>query len=62
MKFEGRIPEAVTEELARRGHAVSRVQPYTDVMGHAGAIRIDPESGVLQGASDPRGDGSAAGY
>lgn len=62
VKFEGRIPEAVTEELARRGHVVSRVQSYTDVMGHAGAIRIDPESGVLQGASDPRGDGSAAGY
>ena len=62
VKMEGRIPVSVCEELARRGHAVKRVQAYTDVMGHAGAIRIDPESGILQGASDPRGDGLAAGY
>lgn len=62
LKLEGRIPAEVAEELARRGHPVRRVEDYTDVMGHAGAIRIDPQTGVLQGGADPRGDGLACGY
>lgn len=62
LKLEGRIPVAVADELARRGHPVQRVEDYTDVMGHAGAIRIDPVTGVLQGGADPRGDGQACGY
>ena len=49
-------------ELARRGHPVRRVEDYTDTMGHAGAIRIDSVTGVLQGGTDPRGDGLACGY
>jgi gamma-glutamyltranspeptidase/glutathione hydrolase len=61
-KFESRIPAAVTDELARRGHPVKVVDAYTDTMGHAGAILIDPETGVRHGASDPRSDGLAAGY
>ena len=62
VKLEGRIPAAVAEELARRGHPVQNVQDYTDIMGHAGAILVNPEKGILQGASDPRSDGLAAGY
>lgn len=62
VKLEGRIPAAVVEELSRRGHPVRAVDDYTDVMGHAGAILIHPENGVLQGATDPRSDGLAAGY
>ncbi|SPK74685.1 exported protein of unknown function (plasmid) [Cupriavidus taiwanensis] len=61
LKIEGRVPEAVTAELARRGHPVKRVQAFTDAMGHAGAILIDPVTGVRYGAADPRGDGLAAG-
>ncbi|SOZ17762.1 Gamma-glutamyltranspeptidase [Cupriavidus taiwanensis] len=61
LKIEGRVPEAVTAELARRGHPVKRVQAFTDTMGHAGAILIDPVTGVMYGAADPRGDGLAAG-
>ena len=52
----------LADELARRGHPVRRVEDYTDTMGHAGAIRIDPQTGVLQGGTDPRGDGLACGY
>lgn len=59
-RFESRIPPAVTDELARRGHPVERVANYTDAMGHAGAILIDPDTAVLHGASDPRSDGLAA--
>lgn len=61
VKLEGRIPPAVVEELARRGHPVKVVENFTDTMGHAGAILVH-ENGVLQGATDPRGDGLAAGF
>jgi gamma-glutamyltranspeptidase/glutathione hydrolase len=61
-KFEGRIPADVTDELKRRGHPVKVVENYTDTMGHAGAILIDPATKVRYGATDPRGDGVAAGY
>ena len=36
--------------------------PAKKKMGHAGAIKIDPKTGVMQGGTDPRGDGLAAGY
>lgn len=62
LKLEGRIPAAVVEELRRRGHPVARVADFTDAMGHAGAILIDPATLVRKGASDPRGDGLAAAY
>ena len=62
LKVEGRIPASVSEELTRRGHPIKVVEDYTDTMGHAGAIWIDPASGVRYGATDPRGDGTAAGY
>ena len=62
LKLEGRIPKNVVDELQRRGHPVRSVEDYTDTMGHAGAILVDQASGVLQGATDPRGDGLAAAY
>jgi len=62
LKVEGRIPDAVVKELARRGQPVKVVDDYTDTMGHAGAILIDPVTNVRWAATDPRGDGSAVGY
>ena len=62
LKLEGRFPAAVVEELLRRGHPASLVAAYTDIMGHAGAILINQESGIFQGGADPRGDGLACGY
>jgi gamma-glutamyltranspeptidase/glutathione hydrolase len=50
---------AVRRDLARRGH---RIADAFGVFGGYQAIRIDPESGVLTGGSDPRKDGQAAGY
>ena len=61
LKIEGRVSAVVTDELRRRDQPVKVVEPFTDTMGHAGAILIDPVTGVRQGASDPRGDGLAAG-
>ena len=62
LKLESRMGDAAVEELRRRGHPVKVVDAYTDTMGHAGAILIDPQTGVRFGATDPRGDGLAAGY
>lgn len=63
LRLEGRFAQEVFEELKRRGHRVNRVEDYAHTMGHAGAIRIDAETGLLQGGCDPRSDGlSAVGY
>jgi len=62
LKMEGRIPPGIRDDLAERGHPVNVVEDYTDIMGHAGAILIHQGTGILQGGSDPRGDGLAAGY
>ncbi|MDE2599764.1 MAG: gamma-glutamyltransferase [Rhodocyclaceae bacterium] len=62
LKIEGRVPAAVSDELTKRGHPIKVVEDYTDTMGHAGAILIDPSTKVRYGATDPRGDGTAAGY
>jgi gamma-glutamyltranspeptidase/glutathione hydrolase len=58
-KAEPGIPEEVLAELRRRGHAVERVARNG---GGFQGILIDPKTGVLQGGSDARKDGCAAGY
>lgn len=59
MKVETGYADSVRQELADLGHDVST----PDVgIGGAQAIRIDPDSGVLEGGSDPRKDGIALGY
>ncbi len=62
LKIEGRVPASVISELVKRGQPVTVVDDYTDTMGHAGAIMIDPVTNVKWGAADPRGDGAAVGY
>ena len=61
LKIENRMDPAVVDALKRAGHDVELVEPFSDLMGHAGAIVRDP-SGALAGAADPRGDGIPAGY
>ena len=60
--LEGRISDEVARELKRRGQPVQLMTDWNDNMGHAHAIRIDPEHGFLEGGADPRGDGVAIGY
>lgn len=62
LALEGRISDLVVNELKRRGQPVKPVEDWNDNMGHAQAIRIDPETGLLEGGADPRGDGAAIGY
>ena len=59
MQVEKGYSDAVRQELADLGHAVS--VPAAG-LGGAQAIRIDHEQGVLEGGSDPRKDGCALGY
>jgi gamma-glutamyltranspeptidase len=62
LSLEGRIDSSIANELAKRGHPVQVVTDWTEQMGHAQMIRIDPTTGILQGGCDPRSDGIAVGY
>ncbi len=59
MYVESGISDATVEALQAKGHRVARARS-----GYGGyqAIEIDWSRGVLQGGSDPRKDGCAAGY
>jgi gamma-glutamyltranspeptidase/glutathione hydrolase len=58
-EVEAGIPDAVLEELTRRGHHITRTQRNGG--GYQG-ILIDPKTGVLHGGSEYRKDGCAVGY
>jgi oxamate amidohydrolase len=60
LSLEARFGDAVADDLVRRGHAIRVLPSWTDTMGHAQAIRIDP-GGLLVGGGDPRADGPALG-
>ena len=62
LHLEGRVRDDVVVALKRLGHRISLTTDFSDLMGHAGAIRIDRKTGVLHGGADPRGDGAAVGY
>ena len=51
---EDRIPDSVTRELAARGHDVERAADYSSKMAGVCAIRLDVESGIMEGGADPR--------
>jgi gamma-glutamyltranspeptidase/glutathione hydrolase len=53
------VPASVRTELTAKGH---RVVAAEQALGGGQAIVVDWEQGVLQGGSDPRKDGHAAGY
>jgi gamma-glutamyltranspeptidase / glutathione hydrolase len=59
LKVEFGIPEAIVNELQKRGHAMERVK--TNGGGFQG-ILIDPRTGVLHGGTETRKDGIAVGY
>lgn len=62
LSLEGRISDEVVRELKRRGQPVKMLPDWEDNMGHAQAIRVDQQAGLLEGGADPRGDGIAIGY
>ena len=58
--LEPEIPQAVKDELARRGHQIVGGNPES--FGGAHMIMIHPESGAFVGGSDPRKGGCALGF
>jgi gamma-glutamyltranspeptidase len=60
LRLEGRFAPGVADELRRRGHEVDVVEDWSDLMGHAQLIRLDPDG--LLGGSDPRADGATLGW
>jgi gamma-glutamyltranspeptidase/glutathione hydrolase len=60
VRMERRVPEAVRETLAARGHNVLPVADFFVQMGHAHAVSL--ADGTLRGGADPRGDGAAIGF
>jgi gamma-glutamyltranspeptidase len=62
LNIESRFPATTLTELERRGHLLNRWGPWQERAGHANSIVIQPGTGALMGASDPRSDGAAIGY
>jgi oxamate amidohydrolase len=61
LKLENRFPPDLVDELKAAGHDVEMLrEAYSDTMGHAGALVRHP-NGRIEGAADPRSDGSVAG-
>ena len=61
LKLEGRFSAESVARLRQLGHDVDVLADFSEAMGHAGAIVRHP-NGLFEGASDPRSNGSAAGY
>lgn len=61
LKLEDDMGEDVVANLRARGHAISLIHASNPLMGHPGAIAIDPHTGHMTGAHDPRSDGLAIG-
>jgi gamma-glutamyltranspeptidase/glutathione hydrolase len=60
--MENRFPPTTLDALRRRGHAIEEDQAWSSAMGHASGIIFDAVTGVMQGGSDPRAEGIAAGW
>jgi len=59
--FETGLSHQARLGLEKLGHSVI-TNAAPEAMGGGQIIRIDPDTGVLQGGSDPRKDGCAVGY
>ncbi|WP_307720607.1 gamma-glutamyltransferase family protein [Dictyobacter kobayashii] len=59
---EDRFPAATLETLRQMGHTVQVGDAWLPTMGYAQGIIFDPATGVMQGGSDPRAEGIAAGW
>ena len=57
--IENRVPPAVRDALAAKGHKLTVTGDFSNQMGGGQAVMYDSTTGVKYGASDPRKDGSA---
>ncbi|MFS2222222.1 gamma-glutamyltransferase family protein [Pantoea sp. B65] len=61
LKLEGRFSAETIATLRALGHEVEILPDFSEAVGHAGAI-VRHNNGMLEGAYDPRSNGSAAGF
>ena len=61
IQVESRLDPAVIEGLRRAGHRIEMAGAWDPAPGQAGALWRRGD-GVIEGAADPRSDGSVAGY
>ena len=59
LKIEGSLRPEEAETLSALGHEVAMLPALSPIFGQAGVIRLS-ENGSVEGAHDPRGNGSAA--
>jgi gamma-glutamyltranspeptidase/glutathione hydrolase len=59
--LENRFHDRVRAGLSAKGHQLSIIGPW-DASGSEMMIQVDPETGALGGAADPRRDGYAIGW
>ncbi|HUF90897.1 MAG TPA: gamma-glutamyltransferase family protein [Candidatus Limnocylindria bacterium] len=59
LRLESRFDAQVAASLRTRGHDVQMLDAWSDLVGHAQAIAVDPDG--LRAGSDPRADGAALG-
>ncbi|MFQ5848336.1 MAG: gamma-glutamyltransferase [Candidatus Methylomirabilales bacterium] len=60
--MEARVPPAVRQGLSRRGYRILLEPAWAWQMGGAQGILLDPHTGFLRGAADPRREGYALGW
>jgi oxamate amidohydrolase len=61
LRVEPRLSEQLIDRLMSAGHDVDVLEdPYSDLMGHAGAVVLHTD-GSVEAAHDPRADGGADG-
>jgi oxamate amidohydrolase len=59
--LEQRFDDGLIDQLDAAGHDVDVIpQPYSEGLGHAGAVVLHP-TGMMEAGHDPRADGGAAG-
>ena len=57
IQVEGRVPAAAIAALKERGHGIEAFLPWTMKVGGIQAVAVNPATGVMTGAADPRRDG-----
>jgi len=59
VQMENTIPQSVREELAKRGHQIELLEPFSFTVGQGAAVLRDTERNVNFAGADPRSDGEA---
>ena len=62
MRAEGRVSPEAMEGLRQRGHKLEELPDWWEGSCLYGVIKRNPQTNVLQGGADPRGEAYAVGY